>query len=146
MQRYFTTGWRGLIAALSVGTALAGSADAKECWLDAYDKPNYEGSKVRIPGPGELPDLKQLNGADWSSRIESLQVGPDAEVVVFRKPNFEATVQGPINHPEAFKSWGKGEIAAYQEWELSLGPGQKEHHLGELNFHRNINSLKIRCR
>jgi hypothetical protein len=132
--------WAGAFLSAS-GTALG-----KECWLDVYDKANYEGNRVRINGPAELPDLKSLNKEDWSNRIESLQVGADAEVIAFRKPNFEEEPEGQVYHPEAFQSWGKKEIPAYQELEISFGPGKKEHHLGELNFHKNINSLKVRCR
>lgn len=126
--------------------ALSGAARANECWIDVYDKANFEGSRVRITGPAELADLKSLNQEDWSNRIESLAVGADAEVLAFKKPNFEDKPQGPINHPEAFRSWGEKELPAYQEWDISFGPGSKEHHLGELHFHKNINSLKVRCR
>lgn len=118
----------------------------KECWVDVYDKANFEGNRTRIEGPTEVPDLKTLNKEDWSNRIESLEVGPDAEAVAFRKPNFENDPQGPVYHPDAFKSWGAKEIPAYQEWDVSFGPGKKEHHLGELHFHKNINSIKVRCR
>ena len=139
---------RPVAAILSAGALLAtsGVALGKECWLDVFDKPNFEGNRVRIEGPAELADLKNLNKEDWSNRIESLQVGPDAEALAFRKPNFENEPQGPVYHPEAFESWGKKEIPSYQDWEISFGPGKKEHHLGELHFHQNINSLKLRCR
>jgi hypothetical protein len=133
---------------LSAGALLAGSGAAlgKECWLDVYDKANYEGSHARIEGPAELSNLKNVNGEDWSNRIESLKVGNDAEIIAFRQADFRDEPQGPVNHPEAFKSWGAKEIPAYQELEIDFGPGKKEHHLGELDFHRNINSLKVRCR
>jgi hypothetical protein len=126
--------------------SFAGLASAKECWLEVYDKANFEGEHVRIPGPAELASLKSLNGQDWSNRIESVVVGPDAEVLAFRQERFQAESKGPINHPEAFTNWGKGEIPGYGDMEITFGPGKKEHHLGELNFHRNINSLKIMCR
>lgn len=137
-----------LSAVLVAGALCAASTAAwgEECWVDVYDQANFQGNKARIAGPAELADLKQLNREDWSNRIESLEVGPDAEVVAFRKPNFEDKPQGPVNHPEAFKQWGEKEIGAYQEWDISFGPGSKEHHLGELHFHKNINSIKIRCR
>jgi hypothetical protein len=136
----------GPFLAAGVLLASSGAAFGKECWLDLYDKANYEGSHVRIEGPAELPSLKSLNGEDWSNRIESLQVGADAEVVAYRQADFQDQPQGPVNHPEAFKSWGAKEIPAYQELEIDFGPGKKAHHLGELDFHRNINSLKLRCR
>jgi hypothetical protein len=133
---------------LSAGALLAASAavQAKECWLDIYDKANYEGGHARIQGPAELASLKNLNGEDWSNRIESLKVGPGAEVIAYRQAEFKDAPQGPVNHPEVFQNWGAKEIPAYQELEIDFGPGKNQHHLGELDFHRNINSLKVRCR
>ncbi len=137
----------GLFAALLTGVlwVFSGTAMGRECGLDIYDKDNYQGAHQRIEGPVELPNLKNLGGQDWSNRIESLKVGADAEVTAFRLENFREEPKGPVNHPEAFARWGKQEIPAYQELEISFGAGKQEHHLGELDFHRNINSLKIRC-
>lgn len=122
------------------------SASAGDCWLDIYDKPDFQGSHVRIEGPRDLPSLENLNGADWRSRIESLTVGPQAQVVAFKRENYNEQHKGLVYHPDALKSFGKEEMPAYHELEITFGPGKKEHHLGELNFHQNINSLKIRCR
>jgi hypothetical protein len=101
---------------------------------------------VRIEGPAQLSNLKTVNNQDWSNRIESLKVGSDAEVIAYRKENFEDKPQGPIYHPEAFKKWGEKEIPAYQELEITFGAGKEEHHLGELDFHQNINALKVMCK
>jgi hypothetical protein len=131
---------------LVFGLCLAAPASARECWADFFDKANFEGARVRVEGPAELPSLRSLQGEDWSSRIESLRVGADAEVVAYRRPGFDTATTEPVNHPYAFKSWGQQELPAYQELEIGFGPGKSEHHLGELNFHRNINSLKVRCR
>ncbi|MVF22816.1 hypothetical protein EVC37_14505 [Methylocaldum sp. BRCS4] len=122
------------------------AAAAKECWLDLYDKADYQGSHVRLKGPVELSNLKSLSGEDWSNRIESLVVGPDAEIYAFRQENFEDTPQGPIYHQKELQAWGEKDIGSAQDLKISFGPGTKEHHLGDLNFHRNINSLKVQCR
>lgn len=135
-----------LLLSAALLLAASGMAFGKECWLEIYDQANYQGSHARIEGPAELASLKSVNGEDWSNRIESLQVGSGAEVIAFRQADFKVEPKGPINHPEAFRNWGAKEIPAYQELEISFGPGKKEHHLGELDFHRNINSLKVRCR
>lgn len=124
----------------------SGSAFAGDCWVEIYDQPDFQGSRVRIDGPKDLPSLTNLNGADWGSRIESLTVGPKAEVVAFKRENFNEQHEGPVYHQDAIKAWGKQEMPAYHELEITFGPGRKEHHLGELNFHQNINSLKVRCR
>jgi len=136
-------------SSLSVAVLLASAgfaAAAKECWLDLYDKADYQGSHVRLKGPADLSDLKSLNGEDWSNRIESLIVGPDAEVFAFRQEKFEDTPQGPIYHQKELQAWGEKDIGSDQDLKIAFGPGTKEHHLGDLNFHRNINSLKLQCR
>lgn len=138
----------GRFAVLMAGAFLvfSGAALGKECWVDIYDKADFKGDRQRIGGPADLPTLKGLGNRDWSNRIESLQVGSDAEVVAFRKENFENEPDGPVNHPQAIQAWGEQELPTYLEQEISFGAGKKEHHLGELNFHRNINSLKVRCK
>jgi hypothetical protein len=138
-----------IVSLLSAGALLAasGTALAKGCWLDIYDAANYQGKQARIEGPADLPNLKSVNGEDWSNRIESLKVGQDARVVAYRQPDFrKAAPAGPINHPHAFKNWGTQDLPAYQELEIDFGPGKQVHHLGELDFHRNINSLQVQCR
>lgn len=139
---------RPLSVLLQAGILLAcsGTALGKECWVDIYDKPNFEGNHARIEGPAALPDLKSVNNEDWNNRIESLRVGADAEVVAFRRAGFDEKVEGPVNHPEAFQSWGTKDLPAYRELEITFGAGKEEHHLGELHFHQNINALKVRCR
>ncbi|MDD1651148.1 MAG: hypothetical protein LUO80_12280 [Methylococcaceae bacterium] len=122
------------------------SSHAGSCWVDIYDQPELAGSHVRIEGPAELPNLKALQGENWSNRIESLKVGPTTEVVAFKRENFNETHTGPLAHPDALKGASEAEIAAAHDLEISFGPGKHEHHLGEIKFHRSINSLKIRCR
>jgi hypothetical protein len=138
----------GQLAALMAGAFLtfSGATLGKECWVDIYDKANYEGNRQRIEGPADLASLKNLGNRDWSNRIESLQVGSDAEVTAFRKENFENDPNEPLNHPQAIEAWGEKDLPAYLEQEISFGAGKKAHHLGELDFHRNINSLKVRCK
>ena len=123
-----------------------GTATAGNCWLDIYDQPELKGSQVRIEGPAELPNLKALQGASWSNRIESLKVGPAAEVILYTRENFNETHTGPLAHPDALKGATPAEIAAEHDLEISFGPGKQEHHLGEFRFHKNVNSLKLRCR
>ena len=123
-----------------------GSATAGNRWLDIYDQPELKGSHVRIEGPAELPNLKALRGETWSNRIESLKVGPAAEVILFTRENFNEAHTGPLAHPDALKGATPAEIAAEHDLEISFGPGKQEHHLGELKFHKSVNSLKLRCR
>lgn len=117
---------------------------AGACWLDIYDKTDFKGAHVRIDGPADLPNLQRLNGANWSSRIESLVVGEAAQVTVFKQENFREKEEGPAYHGEAIKAWGETP-ESYGDQEMTFGPGKKEHHLGELHFHQAINSLLVRC-
>ena len=133
----------------AAGCLLAASAIlqpvwAGDCWLDVYDKPELGGAHVRIEGPVQLPSLAKLNNENWGSRIESLEVGPKAQVLAFRQENYKENTEGPSYHGDALKNWGE-KPESYSDQEISFGAGKKEHHLGEVNFHRAINSLTIKC-
>jgi len=117
---------------------------ASDCGLDVYDKPGFGGSHARIEGPSDLTNLHQLNNEEWSNRIESLSTGPKTRVVAFRQENFKESSQGLVNHGDAFKAWNE-KPESMSEQEIAFGPDHKELHLGELGFHRNINSLSIKC-
>jgi hypothetical protein len=130
--------------ALAVGCGMAANARAGECWVDVYDKTNYEGEHQRLLGPAKLPSLKAVNGEDWSNRIDSLIVGPEAELWLYKQENFKEGLRYPPNHPDALKLWQEKGVHP-DDQEISFGPGQKEHHLGEMNFHNNTNSLRIEC-
>ena len=129
-----------VVAALSI----LQTAQASDCWLEVYDKTDFAGSHVRIEGPVQLPSLGKLNNENWGSRIESLIVGPKAQVLAFRQENFKEDLSGPVYHGEAIKQWGE-KPESYSNQEISFGPDKKEVHLGELKFHRAINSLTIKC-
>jgi len=131
--------------AVLVGSVLCTPLLAAEgCWLDVYDRTNFEGAHARIDGPVDLSSLRDVDGGNWSSRIESLIVGPKAQVQAYRNEGFkEEKIQQPY-HGEAMKAW-KESAESESEQEISFGPGKKEHHLGELNFHQNINSLRLKC-
>ena len=130
-------------AVLIIGLLFQGAAIAGDCWLDIYAETGFKGEHQRIDGPAQLANLRALAGQDWSNRIDSLAVGPKAMVRAYRKENFQDNAITSPNHPDALKAWG--EKAGNADDEVSFGAGQKHHHLGELNFHHNINSLKIEC-
>lgn len=137
-----------MAAAMSFSFFCSMSAEVRaggDCWLDIYDKTDFKGAHVRIEGPADLANLRQLKGSNWSSRIESLTVGDKAQVTVFKEENFHVEEEGPTYHGEALKAWGE-KPEAYGDQELTIGPGKKEHHLGELRFHQAIKSLLIRCK
>lgn len=115
-----------------------------DCWLEVYDQNGFQGKKARIEGPADLPSLARLNGENWGNRIDSLAVGPKAQVWAFRQENFQDDYSGLAYHGDAIRNWGE-DARSFSDREISFGAGHREHHLGELNFHRNINSLKIGC-
>ena len=119
-------------------------AYAGDCWLDVYDKTEFAGAHVRIDGPVQLPSLAKLNNENWGNRVESLVVGPKAQVLAFRQENYKEDDAGPAYHGDAIKAWGE-KPESYSNQEISFGAGKKEHHLGEQSFHRAINSLTIKC-
>lgn len=133
---------KGLIFAAALG--ITGTAFAGDCWLDVYDKPELSGSHARIEGPLDLANLRKLNNEDWSNRIESLSTGPKTRVIAFRQENFKESSLGLVNHGDAFKAWGE-KPESLSDQEIAFGPNRKENHLGELNFHRNINSITVKC-
>lgn len=145
MRTRTTPGWNALFGLLSLMTSSALAA-AGDCWVDLYDRPDFKGVHVRLEGAQDLPQLKDLKGADWSNRIESLVVGPEAELVAYQQADYNEEHHGQVYHPDALRAWGAKELPALHDLEITFGQGKKEHHLGELRFHKNINSLKLRCR
>lgn len=133
--------WGCLTAVAIMGPP--GVAVAGDCWLDVYSEIGFKGEHARIEGPAQLPNLRSVAGADWSNRIDSLAVGPKAVVQAYRKESFRDQPVANPNHPDALKNWGEKPSDSGDQ--VSFGPGQKLHHLGELDFHHNINSLKIDC-
>lgn len=132
------------LAGILLSLAGAESRAGGDCWLEIYDQNGFQGNKVRIEGPAELPSLSTLNGENWGNRIDSLAVGPKALVWAFRQENFKDDYSGLAYHGDAIRNWNE-DARNFSDREISFGAGHREHHLGELNFHRNINSLKIAC-
>lgn len=59
------------------------------CWVEVYEKPNFQGRSVRLHGPLELASLNIADLGDWRDRINSLRVGPSATAEVFGDANFK---------------------------------------------------------
>lgn len=116
---------------------------ASGCWVDFFDEPDFSGPRVRIEGPTELPNLHALEGADWDDRIDSLEVGPGAEVTLYMNEGFQVP-ETPINHPHAIKQWG-GRKDNYLPGVKPFSAGHKIHHLGEYGLHDQVSSLKVIC-
>jgi hypothetical protein len=60
------------------------------CYIKVFDQPQMRGQADFINGPRRYVTLSQLpNGANWSKRIRSLQVGPGATATMWSDVNFE---------------------------------------------------------
>lgn len=122
--------------------AVAGAA-VGGCWVDVFAEPGLKGATVRLEGPVELPSLQSVSDANWNDEIDSLEVGPAAEVTVYRNPNFEVP-QAPVNHPDALRMWNM-KREAYRKTVQTFYPGHRIRHLGEFELHGQISSLKLVC-
>lgn len=122
-----------------------GTATASDCWLALYDSPNFSGQVARIEGPAELSNLTKVNGKDWSGLVDSVKTGPTAEVTLYKHENFRTESIDQPNHPDALRAWGNQD-ENYFEDHFILTPGESVHHLGEVHFHDQVRSLKIRCK
>ena len=119
------------IVALALGTAcvvhrsdvVSPSNVDSDCWVKVYESDNFRdtGSSATIRGPLDLATLENLEGKDWDDAIESIQVGPDAEVQVWKSANYAGTA-------------------------LTFQPNQRVENLAKLNFADEIGSMKVVCK
>jgi hypothetical protein len=115
------------------------------CWADFYEFSNYIGPIIRIEGPADMPNLQNVQGSNWDSKIDSMVVGPKAQVTLYENPNFKLTLSEMANYPNLMKALGITKDDVHRESELIFNPKEKIHHLGEYNFHKKTRSLKIEC-
>lgn len=140
MQRTYLS--LGVVMLLVFATREAG-ATTEGCWVDIFDEPEFKGLQARLEGPVDLPTLRGLHSHDWNDVLDSLEVGPHAELTVYRNENFEVNPV-PENHPDAIQKWN-GKPEYYRSSVQTFYPGQSVHHLGEFNLHSQISSLKLKC-
>ncbi|MGR9051860.1 MAG: beta/gamma crystallin domain-containing protein [Gammaproteobacteria bacterium] len=120
-------------------------AKEKDCWADFYEDAQYKGEHIRMQGPAELAQLQNVNGENWSMRIDSIKVGPKAKVTVFENPNYKLTLTEMAKFPELMHSLGITEQDIREDSELIFGAGVSVHSLAEYNFHDKVKSLKVEC-
>lgn len=94
----------------------------KNCYIEIFDDDEYDESDphVKVQGPAEYPNLKNLYGRDWSNDIESVIVGSNAKVQAWMNKDYA----GP---------------------EITFTPGQRVPKLSKLNMSNTIESMKITC-
>jgi hypothetical protein len=125
-----------------VSTAYAGNED---CWAEFFENSNYEGPHFRLAGPLELDNLKNVNGENWASRIDSIKLGPKAKLVIFENINFKLTLKEMAKYPDLMRALGFTEQDVREDSELIFGANANIHDLSDFNFHHKIRSLKIEC-
>ncbi len=134
-----------LAVMLLFGYSWASYAKDQGCWADFYENVQYKGKHIRIKGPAERKDLVNIQGKNWDSRIQSLVVGPKANVTVFEHKNFKLILTEMANHPDQMKSLGISRQDILEDSELIFKAGSKIHNLKDFGFNLKIRSLKIGC-
>lgn len=135
-----------MVALLVFGSAMStASAKDKECWVDFYQNSQYTGKHLRLEGPVQLENLRNVQGENWELRIDSLKVGPKAKVTIFENTNFKLTLKEMEKYPELLKSLGLTEKDALEDKELIFIANSRIHDLSDFNFRNRIRSLKIDC-
>lgn len=94
----------------------------KACWAEIFEDTDFDKNDphVTIQGPAEMPNLKDFSGRNWNNEIESIIVGPNAEIKAYPDKNYEGT-------------------------ELVLKPNRRASDLSKLNMSDDIESMKISC-
>lgn len=115
----------GLIGALVAPVYAADmelKAVDKACWLEIFEDNNFDQDDphVKIDGPAEFANLKNLMGKDWSNDIESVIVGSNTTVKAYKDKDFKGT-------------------------EIAFAPNQRVPDLAKLDMGNTIESMKIMC-
>ena len=94
----------------------------RDCWIEIYDDDKYDmnSSHIKLEGEQALASLKNVAGRDWNNDIESLIVGPNANVKAYSKKDFQGT-------------------------EIAFVPDQKVPDLAKVNMGNDIESMKVTC-
>ena len=106
----------------SIGSAAELEAVDKNCWIEIFDDDEFDEDDphVKIQGPAEYANLKDLYGRNWNNDIESVIVGSNATVHAWIAKDFT----GP---------------------EITFTPGQRVPKLSKLKASNAIQSMKITC-
>lgn len=133
------------IMILLFGNSTTAIAKDKGCWAEFYEYAQMIGDKFKVEGPAALANLKNVDGENWESRIDSIVVGPKAKVMVYENINFKLTLTEMAKYPVLMRSLGITEDDIKQDSELIFNAGEMVHHLGQYNFHKKTKSLKVDC-
>jgi len=111
----------GVVAAYAASDIELKTVD-KACWAEIFEDTDFDKNDphVTIQGPAEIPSLKDFSGRNWNNEIESIVVGPNAEIKAYPDKDYQGT-------------------------ELVLKPNRRANDLSKLNMSDDIESMKISC-
>ncbi len=74
------------------------------CFVELFDGDNYTDDQIKIEGPAEYTDLKNLPGSkkDWTDEADSFKSGKNTTVTFYTKTGFQGdsiTYKGGENKP-----------------------------------------------
>jgi hypothetical protein len=93
------------------------STDLKGCWVDVFELSQFRARRRRLFGPADFPNVRSRL-PDWGVSIDSLIVGPDAHVRLYR-----------VAAPQATVVW--------------LKPGQQVGDVADLRIDDDVDSIEI---
>ena len=94
----------------------------KACWAEIFEDTDFDKNDphIAIQGPVEISTLKDFSGRNWNNEIQSIIVGPNAQIKAYSDKDFKGT-------------------------ELVLTPNKRANDLSKLNMGDEIESMKISC-
>jgi hypothetical protein len=94
----------------------------KACWAEIFEDTDFDKNDphIAIQGPAEISTLKDFSGRNWNNKIQSIIVGPNAQIKAYSDKDFKGT-------------------------ELVLTPNKRANDLSKLNMGDEIESMKISC-
>ncbi len=65
----------------------------KNCWVDIFEDTEFDPDDphLRLLGPLESATLKDMAGQDWSNKIQSIMIGPNATMYAYEDRDFSGT-------------------------------------------------------
>lgn len=90
----------------STSSSTSNTADAKQpvlvlttievpqssgCWATIYDGLNFQGRSLTLMGANQLNNLLLSDGTNWEGQIDSLIVGPKAQLTLYGNENYKDT-------------------------------------------------------
>lgn len=81
-----------IILLVPIDVAGTNSAIKKGCWTRIYDRENYVGDSLTVIGPAALVDMTGPYGLNWDDRVNSIETGPNATVMVYDNEDFRDPV------------------------------------------------------